>query len=330
MAKLKDIADAVGVSPGTVSRVLNEDKTLSVSQETREAIISVATDLKYSTPRARKRQSATSVGGSNLKGQQIAVLLGVSALKDASDPYYTGLRMGIERRAFQLGLNVIISQSSDAAQLTAGWITVGDTEVPVVAEPVVRADFDARDSGLDCVYHDIGSALVGLLEQLRDKGYERPALIGGSSNKSVAFKTDIRLAAFTNWTQSKDCYDGYLVCADGFTSDYGYETAQRLLASDRKPDVIIAFNDAVAGGIYRAARMLGQNIPQDIAIAGINDNPASEFLEPPLTSIKLAPEEIGASAVDLLVERIEGRRTSKRVILGTQIIWRSSTHKNMK
>ena len=55
MANLKTIADLAGVSTGTASRILNEDQTLSVSSKTREAVITTAAQLKYQTPRARKR-----------------------------------------------------------------------------------------------------------------------------------------------------------------------------------------------------------------------------------------------------------------------------------
>ena len=77
-------------------------------------------------------------------------------------------------------------------------------------------------------------------------------------------------------------------------------------------------------GAYRACVKLGLTIPNDIAIAAFNDNSVAQFMAPPLTTVRLPAEEIGETAVDLLLERIAGRDFSKRVILESRIVWRGS------
>ena len=81
----------------------------------------------------------------------------------------------------------------------------------------------------------------------------------------------------------------------------------------------------MATGAYQAIREAGLSIPEDISVVGYNDNPAAEFLLPSLTSVRLFPSEIGASCVDLLVERMEGQGVAKKVILRTSVSWRGST-----
>ena len=98
-----------------------------------------------------------------------------------------------------------------------------------------------------------------------------------------------------------------------------------LLESEVQPDVIVACTDNMAIGAYKAIAEKGWRTPDDIAVVGFNDNPASEFLHPPLSSVRLAPEIAGMTAVDLLVERLDGRGMVKTVLLHPQIRWRRST-----
>ena len=78
-------------------------------------------------------------------------------------------------------------------------------------------------------------------------------------------------------------------------------------------------------GAYRAIHELGVSIPEDVAVASFNDISVAQFLNPPLTTIRLPSEEIGETAVELLLERAAGRELAKRITLASQIIWRSST-----
>ena len=72
-------------------------------------------------------------------------------------------------------------------------------------------------------------------------------------------------------------------------------------------------------------RELGLRIPDDVAVASFNDIPAAQFLIPPLTTVRLPAEEIGETAVDLLVQRIGGRTLAQRIIIANEIKWRGST-----
>jgi LacI family transcriptional regulator len=78
-------------------------------------------------------------------------------------------------------------------------------------------------------------------------------------------------------------------------------------------------------GAYRAASELGLSIPGDLAVASFNDISVAQFMSPPLSTVHLPAEEIGETSVDMLSERLTGRRISKRVWLATSMIWRQST-----
>jgi LacI family transcriptional regulator len=77
-------------------------------------------------------------------------------------------------------------------------------------------------------------------------------------------------------------------------------------------------------GAYRAIHERGLRIPDDVAVASFNDISVAQFLSPPLSTIRLPSEEIGETAVELLLEQAAGREISKRISLASQMIWRAS------
>ena len=107
------------------------------------------------------------------------------------------------------------------------------------------------------------------------------------------------------------------------TEEVGYRTAQRLAA--HRPDAIVTGNDNIAVGAYRALHELGLSIPEDVAVASFNDISVAQFLNPPLSTVRLPAEQIGETAVELLLERAGGRELAKRINLASQIVWRGST-----
>ncbi|MCY1250908.1 HTH-type transcriptional repressor PurR [compost metagenome] len=98
-----------------------------------------------------------------------------------------------------------------------------------------------------------------------------------------------------------------------------------MLSKPNPPKILVTFNDNMAIGAYRAIHEMGLRIPDDVAVASFNDIPVAQFLGPPLSTVKIPAEMIGETAVDLLIERLTGRDVAKKVILGTEMVWRGST-----
>lgn len=327
MVKLKDIADAVGVSNSTVSRVLSNDPSLSVSADTRRAIIAKASELKYTPRRARTAVQAD---------RRIMVHVGRWLGDELEDPYYAGLRLGIERSCFSQ--NIQVSLTSDETNIlnflkkkASGVIVIGPVpsefqrKIEAAKGRAVMIDGPRNSHILDNVFHDLYGSTARLLDDLWEKGCRRPGFIGGESKYKESLPKEFRHAAYSDWMERKGIFDPALVCVKGSTIDLGYESAVKLLETAMPPDVIIACTDSMAIGAYRAAQSKGLEIPKDISVVGFNDNPASEFLNPPLSSIRLAPEVAGTSAVEMLVEQLGGRDVCKSVVLQPKIVWRAST-----
>ena len=333
MVTLKQIASAVGVSSATVSRVLNFDETLSVTPQTRQAIIETAEALNYATPRNRNRTQATTTA------TKVALVHFLAPDQELADPYYVSLRLGIESRCAQLKLEVVKIYHTDALpdpkllKATSGVIAIGKHEPPEAAwlklhsRHLVFADYLPPDDEIDSVHADRPLAMTKLLRRMTDMGYHRIGFIGWWDHVHAGQKTqwEERGLTYMKWTQDNAQFDPALCLFDSNTEQSGYALTRAILSVSHPPDAIVAGNDNMAVGAYRAIHEFGLKIPDDIAVASFNDISVAQFLNPPLSTVRLPSEEIGEAAVDMLLERIAGRKTAKRAILASRIMWRGST-----
>ena len=347
MVTIKEIAKAVGVSPATVSRVLNYDPALSISPVKRQAIIETAEALNYETPRNRNKTNG------QLASSLLTKLVIVHFLEpsdEIADPYYIGVRLGIENRCRDLKTEIVKIFHSDALpegallQDASGVIVIGkhsDNEIDWLTEHarhLVFADFDPKRDPLDSVFADMNLATLKILESLKSGGYQRIGFIGSheSLNGAVQQFAERRCATYIDWQKQNGTFDPALLaladCSSGqsLRLDTGYRLACDLLSLAERPDVIVTSNDNMAIGTYRAIREFGLSIPDDIAVISYNDIPVAQFLTPPLTTVRIHGEHIGEVAVDLLLERLSGRSYGKQVRIATELIWRDSCRKPLE
>lgn len=347
MVTIKEIAKAVGVSPATVSRVLNYDPALSISPVKRQAIIETAESLNYETPRNRNRANGQAAPSILTK---LVIVHFLAPSDEIADPYYVGVRLGIENRCRDLKTEIVKVFHSDAMpeeQLLAGAsgiIVIGkhsDAEIAWLRQHgrhVVFADFDPRDDQIDSVFSDVGLATHRILDMLKVSGYRRVGFIGSHEhlNGETLEFGERRCAAYIEWQKAHGIFDPELLALGTSTSgqnlrlETGYKLARDLLALPNRPDVVITANDNMAIGTYRAAQEYGLSIPDDVAIVSFNDIPVAQFLIPPLTTVKIHGEHIGETAVDLLLERLNGRDYGKQVRIATEFVWRGSCRKPLE
>jgi LacI family transcriptional regulator len=334
MVTIKEIAKAVGVSPATVSRVLNYDPGLSISPVKRQAIIETAEALNYETPRNRAKANGSGATTSLLTRLVIVHFLEPS--DEIADPYYVGVRLGIENRCRDLKTEIVKVFHSDA--MPEEQLLASDVEIAWLrqhARHVIFADFDPRDDQIDSVFSDVGLATHRILDMLKASGYKRVGFIGSHEhlNGETLEFGERRCAAYIEWQKANGSFDPALLALGTSTSgqnlrlETGYNLARHLLALPKRPDVVITANDNMAIGTYRAAQEYGLSIPGDVAIISFNDIPVAQFLNPPLTTVRIHGEHIGETAVDLLLERLNGRDYGKQVRIATQLVWRGSCRK---
>ena len=326
---LRQIADRVGVSVATVSRVLSFDPTLSVGEATRASVIETAEAMNYEPRRRRSR-----VPASRTSATRIALLHFRGPEYELSDPYFVAMRLGIETRCAALELEVtkLYRTGADMARIpreARGIIVVGRHDDAGIAAlrarhpHVVFVDWHPPGDDCDAVQADLGLATRKLLTGLEEIGYRRIALAGWTQEDGQ----EPRTAAYVDWMTQAGLFDPDLLVMGENSEESGHDVALRLLDRADPPDALVTTNDTMAVGAYRAIHERGLRIPDDIAVASFNDISAARFLSPPLTTVRLPAEAIGAQAVDLLAERMAGRDLARQVTIETQIVWRSSTRK---
>lgn len=332
MATLKEIAEKVGVSVATVSRVLNYDPTLSVSDETRKRIFEVAQELNYKTLRERNQQTAK-------ERLRFGLVHWYSELQELGDPYYMAVRLGVEKECFHRQIELVKLFKQDGSYESEwlagldGIIAVGkfgpkDIEVFTSStEQIVFVDFSPDEERFDSVVVDFRKSMIRVLDYLLSLGHEKIGYIGGREyvDEEMLIQ-DEREATFYEYLYLKGMYDPNYVFAGRFTAEDGYRLMKEALSKQDRPTAFFIASDSMAIGALRALHEAGVHVPKDVSVVGFNDIPTSEFVQPPLTTVKVYTEFMGETAVELLVERLTTKRhLSKKVVIPTQLIVRESS-----
>ncbi|MCM2293996.1 LacI family DNA-binding transcriptional regulator [Allorhizobium sp. BGMRC 0089] len=339
MATLKTIAKAAGVSSTTVWRVLNSDATLSITEEKRRIIIETAAAMNYAPPRTRNRAAGLSAL------RRVAIVHFLRPEHELADPYYVSLRLGIERRSHELKMETVRIYGTDARpepaflENASGVIAIGSFQEEQMewlarySRHLVFADSIPPDEAFDAAASDLSVAMRKLLGALQDKGYRRIAYLGWIGKFDSDPFGEIRCRTYVNWMRDQGSFDPALclteACPDHHGENLGDRLAHRLLQAPALPEAIVTCNDNVAMGVYRVLQERGLNVPKDIAIASFNDIPMARLLNPPLTTVRLPAEQIGETAVDLLAERLAGRRLVKQITLASTLQWRGSIREHL-
>jgi LacI family transcriptional regulator len=194
---------------------------------------------------------------------------------------------------------------------------------------LVFADFIPPDDAFDAVASDLPLAMNKLLTALLSAGYCRIGFAGWTEEVDGDPFGEIRCRSYISFMRQHGAFDASICLTEASvernTEQSGYLLTKQLMSTDRPPDAIVTCNDNIAVGAYRALHELGLDIPKDVAVAGFNDIPTAQFLNPPLTTVRLPSEEIGEASVELLLERVSGRELSKHITLASEIRWRGSS-----
>lgn len=334
MATIKDIAGKAKVSIATVSRVLNYDKTLSITDAKRKLILEIAEAFDYETPRNRRKRIA--------KAQKDKVRIGLvnftTLNQELDDPYYLAIRIGIEKKCSEEDVELVKIYKTDGEYDlsvftdVSGLICVGkftDKEVVSfshITDKLVFVDCAPYEELYDAVTIDLESAVMKILDAVISEGHTSIGFIGGTEFYSE-FNTPVgerRDKVFTEYLTEKGIYNDKFNYVGEFNPRSGYELMLKALESEELPSVFFVASDSMAIGALRAIHEKGLNIPEDIGIVGFNDIPTAKYTVPPLTTLHIYKEFMGETAVELMKERIDGRKISKKVLVQTKLIRRQT------
>jgi DNA-binding LacI/PurR family transcriptional regulator len=316
-----DVARRAGVSQSTVSLVFSGKGQGRVSEATQELVRRCARELGY---RPNVAAQALRLGSS----RAVALLV-----PDITNPFFSRVLRGAQRAAQAAGYTVALvdtgndrrweEQSFEA--LRAGPVdgyllfevsppeALGPDENVVLVEaeaprrPSVR--FDAEGGAAAGFAHlvDLGHRRIGHLAA----DFDAPTF----HLREAARRRVLGEAGLDPDTQPR------AMTAIGI--DDARDAAGALLAD--RPTAVFCDDDLIAAGLYLAARERGLRIPGDVSVVGFDDMDFARVLDPPLTTVALDAELLGASAFELLEARMTGRGTRRRVVLPAELLVREST-----
>ncbi|MBD1380688.1 LacI family DNA-binding transcriptional regulator [Metabacillus arenae] len=338
MTTIKEIAAHAKVSSATVSRVLNNDPTISVTAETRDRILEISKELGYKTVRKRKTEQKLSRATSPRVGMFLAHTLEEEE-DDINDPYFTGIRLGIESECLNQGIysNKIIRLSDDLQDQIIddidGLIVIGVLSPSLLnlvtncLEHVVFVNHSPDENKYDSVISDFEKATTSALMHLLNQGYKEIGYIGGQEREQITKEIveDKRHTTFVDLMTSMGLYREDHVFVGEFSMTHGYELMKDAIKKGNLPEAFFIASDSMSIGAMRALQEAGLRVPEDIAIASFNDVQMAKFASTPLTSVKVYTEQMGRIGVQLLLDRISGREIPLKVTIPTKLNVRESS-----
>jgi DNA-binding LacI/PurR family transcriptional regulator len=313
-----DVARRAGVSQSTVSLVLSGKSAGRISARTEAAVREAAAELGY-RPNMAARTLRT--GTARTVGMVVT---------DVTHPFFGPVLRGAQAAAWRADYAVaLVDVANDPDRerasfeaLRAGpadgymFFTVDPPEGS--GEPVVA--IEVSPPGMPFVRFDTGHGTDLAMRHLIELGHTRIGHLG-SELDAETFRIR-REHVLGRLSEAGLEPAGYARAA--FRFDDAQRAALALLDRPDRPTAVYCDDDLLAGGVYLAARELGLRIPGDLSVVGFDDLPFAKVFEPPLTTIAIDPETLGAQAFEVLAELMDGGSPEGRV-LPVSLVVRGST-----
>ncbi len=333
-ATIKDVAARAGVASSTVSRVLAGSPRISPA--TQERVRQAMRELRYhpnAIARSLARRSTRTLGLIISRPVEVAF----------ANPFFAEVVRGIGAVLHQEGYHLLLASAPDLKSERStclGLLRGGRVDGVILTRtfvsdrlvhdlhserfPFVVIGRVTDDIPVNWVNNDNVAVGAMAVEHLLEQGHRRVALIGGplelvvSVDRREGYWQALRRAAI----QPRPEYE-----ADGsFTREGGYRATAALLAQPERPSAIFAIDDAMALGAWQYCRDRGVAVPGDVAIVGVNDDPITAMLNPPLSTVRIPIFDLGAAAAKTLVEVLGKRADAPRqVILPSELLVRGSS-----
>lgn len=314
---MRDVAKAANVSQSTVSRILNPSSSakseVPISEETKEKVMAVVRELGY-----QPNQYARSLRGQ--KNHVIGMLIA-----DISNPFYHPMVRAVQDVASHYHYSVMIANSDhlhekeqlfcesllrrpvDGAVLIPYHLTDDDLQnlIARTGMAISAVGNHIQHPNVDVAYADDTKASYEAIHWLiEQRGHQRIAMICADHKFPVIMR---RYGAYRRAMEDAGLSvpDEYVVEGD-WSPESGRRAIESLLALPEPPTAVFAASDTIAMGALAAAEDMNYRVPEDIAIIGFDDIPASSWIRPQLSTVAQYPAEMGTLLAKALFERIQG------------------------
>jgi len=324
---MREVARRAGVSPATVSRVLN--KTHFISPQTEQRVLEVVRQLNYHKNVHAQRLST---GRSDLFGLVIS---------EIANPYFPEIIRGFQAAAWDRGFDVLLCNTEyqrDRTQAVIRKLIASDVRgVAIMTSSLDKTTIaELTAAGVGSVFCNLGPAetlasnisidyqrgILQAIDHVVQLGHRRAAVIAGPSDNRTAIT--IKHALVTGLNERKltplpvsDC---------NYRVDAGASAVRAVLSQPDIPTVIFCGSDLIAMGAMNALEEAGVQVPEDVSVVGIDDISFAFLARPPLTTISVPREQLGILAFQALDKMLRlKRRKGADYYLETELVVRRST-----
>jgi len=335
MVTIKDIAKAAGVSPSTVSRVISNHPRISTS--TRNKIKQIMAEMGY-----HPNMMAKSLVSKTTK--TLAILLPRPAEELFQDFFFGELLRGILTQSTLAGYDMLLSAATSPLdeQETVSRLVLGGRVDGVILlsarvnDPLIsmlsaqnfptvligRANDDTTILSVD---NDNEQAAYDATSHLIMQGHQRIGFVSGPPNITVALD---RKAGYQRAMREAglEINEDWIVESE-YLQNGGYRTMNFYMSLSQRPSALVVIDDTVAFGVLHGLTELGFKVPADMCIVSFNNIALSELASPPISSIDVGTYELGYTASQLLIKRIQDPLSidQQRIIIPHRLFVRESS-----
>lgn len=302
---IKTIAEAVGVTHGTVSRALRGDPR--VKNETAELVRAKAEELDYRPSRLGRALKTRRTGN-------IAIVVSY-----IHDPFYSEVVQAVHDRLFPLEYNLFMAATESdltrQARVARSLLEQSVDGAFVCCLPGLTPPFQELEKKIPLVTINCDPALhpAGVVHQdaegmrqtvsyLVERGHRQIGYLGA---KNGGFAQKTRRTAFFQMTE-RYSVKTWEATAPDVKVEAGFATAHEWLSTSNRPTAVVCFNDTVAFGLLKACRSLGINVPEELSVIGFDDIEMADFVPPGLTTFSQPRYEMGRAATEVMMTLLSG------------------------
>lgn len=328
MITIKEIAQQAGFSPSTVSRLLSNDPSLSVSPETKQKILNTALSLGY-----ERKYIKTII-------EKIALLFWITEIEELEDIYFKDMRLKIEKYANENNMELVtIKKESGISKIPKdinGFIAIGSfsekeiSKLLKITKNGVFIDSNPAPDYYDSVQPNTPLITKKAIDYFIKNGHSNIGFIGGTfhnPNTDLEEK-DIREVAFRYYMQKIGYFnEDNIFIEPNFSVDIGYKSAKKAIENlkDKLPTAFFVASDPIAIGVLQALNEYNIPVPSRVSVISINNIDVSKYVSPPLSTFNIDINELCKTAINLLSERIiEDRKLQKTIYLNCELVVRKS------
>jgi DNA-binding LacI/PurR family transcriptional regulator len=331
-----DVAKALGISPSTVSKVVNNKGRVGL--DTRARVLAYVDEVGYVADRSARILKSR-------KSWTIGVIYSDISLIGFEHPFFSRILQAFKNHMAKEGYDIVLIVSKlgkneltylewcENKKVDGVLIVMGNINNPNIIE-IVNSDYpcvstDIVMPNLVSIISDDYQGIALSIKHALDLGFTKISVISGPTtsrsfvNRIDAFKKEMSEHHLSY--QEED-----IVTAEGFGDESGYQALLKLLQQKKElPEVIMVHSDVLAFGVIRALEHKGYRIPEDVSVIGYDDIDFARYFKPALTTIYQNTQAMGTKAAEILLDLIETGKTDTQKVyqIPVELVKRETTKK---